>query len=209
MNKTICLNMIVKNEAHIIASTLQNIHDHIPIDYWVISDTGSSDNTIDIITSFFSEKNIPGEIFNDEWKDFGHNRSKMLEHAYNKTDYVFIFDADDLICGTAILAVGSKILTKDAYYIPFENPISYHRLILASNRMRWKYVGVLHEYIVNVDPIRSEEYLSGDYYITSDYLYLYSNDTTVSLGLQQYTYNLIHPYNQPIVIPVTKIRITI
>lgn len=165
--KTICLNMIVRNEAHIIASTLQNILDHMPIDYWVISDTGSTDNTIDIINAFFSEKNIPGEIFLDEWKDFGHNRTKMLEHAFNKTDYVFIFDADDLICGSAILAVGSNILTKDAYYIPFENPISYHRLILASNRMRWKYVGVLHEYIVNIDPIRSEEYLSGDYYINS------------------------------------------
>jgi tetratricopeptide (TPR) repeat protein len=165
--KTICLNMIVKNEAHIIASTLQNILDHMPIDYWVISDTGSTDNTIDIITAFFREKNIPGEIFLDAWKDFGHNRTKMLEHAYNKTDYVFIFDADDLICGSAILPLGSNILTKDAYYIPFENPISYHRLILASNRMRWKYVGVLHEYIVNIDPIRSEEYLSGDYYINS------------------------------------------
>ena len=165
--KTICLNMIVKNEAHIIASTLQNILDHMPIDYWVISDTGSTDNTIDIITSFFSEKNIPGEIFLDEWNDFGHNRTKMLEHAFNKTDYVFIFDADDLICGSTILPLGSNILTKDAYYIPFENPVSYHRLILASNRMRWKYVGVLHEYIVNIDPIRSEEYLSGDYYINS------------------------------------------
>lgn len=165
--KTICLNMIVRNEAHIIASTLQNILDHIPIDYWVISDTGSTDNTIDIIDAFFREKNIPGETFNDEWKDFGHNRTKMLEHAFNKTDYVFIFDADDLICGNTILPLGSNILTKDAYYIPFENPVSYHRLILASNRMRWKYVGVLHEYIVNIDPIKSEEYLSGDYYINS------------------------------------------
>ena len=51
--QTICLNMIVRNEAHIIASTLQNILDHMPIDYWVISDTGSTDNTINIITSFF------------------------------------------------------------------------------------------------------------------------------------------------------------
>ena len=166
--KTICLNMIVKNESHIIASTLQNILDHIQIDYWVISDTGSTDNTIEIITAFFREKNIPGEIFHDEWKDFGHNRTKMLEHAFNKTDYVFIFDADDLMCGNAMLSPNSSsVLTKDAYYIPFENPISYHRLILVSNRMRWKYVGVLHEYIVNIDPLTTQDYLSGDYYINS------------------------------------------
>ena len=46
---TICLNMIVKNESHIILSTLKNVLEHINIDYWVISDTGSTDDTIDII----------------------------------------------------------------------------------------------------------------------------------------------------------------
>ena len=67
MKKTICLNMIVKNESHIIESTLQNILDHLPIDYWVICDTGSTDDTIDIITNFFREKDISGELFQDEW----------------------------------------------------------------------------------------------------------------------------------------------
>lgn len=51
-DKTICLNMIVKNESHIIASTLKNILEHIKIDYWVISDTGSTDDTVDIIQDF-------------------------------------------------------------------------------------------------------------------------------------------------------------
>ena len=49
MAKTICLNMIVKNESHIIETTLNNIINHITIDYWVISDTGSTDNTKEII----------------------------------------------------------------------------------------------------------------------------------------------------------------
>ena len=43
----ICLNMIVKNESHIIETTLITILKYI--DYWVISDTGSTDNTIEII----------------------------------------------------------------------------------------------------------------------------------------------------------------
>ena len=37
--------MIVKNEAHIIASTLENLCHYIHFDYWVIVDTGSTDNT--------------------------------------------------------------------------------------------------------------------------------------------------------------------
>lgn len=164
MKKTLCLNMIVKNESHIIESTLQNILDHIHIDYWVICDTGSTDNTIDIIETFFRMKQIPGKIHQNEWKDFGYNRSKALEYAFNKTDYVLIFDADDLMHGAFDLP---KDLTKDMYYIPFEKPTSYHRAILVTNRKRWKYNGVLHEYIVNMEPIVGEEYLDGDYHVES------------------------------------------
>ena len=72
--KTLCLNMIVKNESHIIEETLTNILEYMELDYWVISDTGSTDNTKQIIKDFFKNKNIPGELFEDEWKDFGHNR---------------------------------------------------------------------------------------------------------------------------------------
>ncbi len=60
--QTICLNMIVKNESHIIETTLVNILENVKIDYWVISDTGSTDNTVDIITSFF-EKEIYQEKY--------------------------------------------------------------------------------------------------------------------------------------------------
>ena len=161
---TICLNMIVKNESHIILSTLKNVLEHINIDYWVISDTGSTDDTIDIINKFFHERKIPGEMFCDEWKDFGHNRTKALEHAFGKSDYLFIFDADDLIEGNMNLPL---ILDKDCYNIQFENPVLYHRSILISNKMKWKYRGVLHESIVPIDTKNSEEYLGGDYYILS------------------------------------------
>ena len=39
--KTVCLNMIVKNEAHIITETLDTIKKYI--DCWVICDTGSTE----------------------------------------------------------------------------------------------------------------------------------------------------------------------
>ena len=55
-NATICLNMIVKNESHIIENTLAKLCDKIRFDYWVICDTGSTDNTPQIITEFFLKK---------------------------------------------------------------------------------------------------------------------------------------------------------
>ena len=97
--RTLCLNMIVKDEAHIIENTLTKLLNKVKIDYWVISDTGSTDNTKQIIVDFFKEKDIPGELFEDPWQNFGHNRTMALLHAYNKSDYLLIFDADDEICG--------------------------------------------------------------------------------------------------------------
>ena len=88
------LNMIVKNEGHIIRDTLTKLLKKVPeIDYWVISDTGSTDETKKIISDFFKERNIKGELFDDEWKDFGYNRTKALEHAFGKSKYLLIFDA--------------------------------------------------------------------------------------------------------------------
>ena len=55
-NPTICLNMIVKDEADIIINTLSNIVEKIKIDYWVICDTGSTDNTIELIKNFLMKK---------------------------------------------------------------------------------------------------------------------------------------------------------
>jgi glycosyltransferase involved in cell wall biosynthesis len=55
---TLCLNMIVKDEAHIIENTLTKLLNKVKIDYWVISDTGSTDNTKEIIVDFFKQKNI-------------------------------------------------------------------------------------------------------------------------------------------------------
>ena len=36
----LCLNMIVKNESHIIKDTLNKLLQKVQFDYWVISDTG-------------------------------------------------------------------------------------------------------------------------------------------------------------------------
>lgn len=57
MNKnktTICLNMIVKNEIHVLKRCFDSLLEHI--DYWVISDTGSTDGTQDFIKSYFKRK---------------------------------------------------------------------------------------------------------------------------------------------------------
>ena len=53
--KTICLNMIVKNEAHIICQTFDNLTKCFDFDYYVICDTGSTDGTQKKIVEYFEK----------------------------------------------------------------------------------------------------------------------------------------------------------
>ena len=164
--KTVCLNMIVKNEAHIIESTLKHLALYIKFDHWVICDTGSTDDTIAIIQRFFAEKNIPGSIHETPWKDFAFNRTDAFNKAFNLTDYVFVWDADDSIEGNFKFP---ENLTADCYKFTFGNSTGfrYSRCQLFNNKKKWKYVGVLHEYPVNVDPVGPAEDYVGDYYFVS------------------------------------------
>ena len=92
--KTLGLSMIVKNEAHVILRLLESVSPII--DYWAIADTGSTDGTQDIITNFFKEKNIPGEIIQIDWKDdFSYARNIALEAIESKADYGIWIDADE------------------------------------------------------------------------------------------------------------------
>jgi FkbM family methyltransferase len=159
----LCLNMIVKNESHIIKETLTKLLQKIKFDYWVISDTGSTDKTKEIITEFFKEVGIPGELYEDDWVDFSHNRNKALEYAFGKSKYLLVFDADDEICGDFVLPE----LTRDSYSLQFG---SYTRPQIVNNHKRWKYVGVLHEYICSNDSRindASTEIIKGPYYTIS------------------------------------------
>jgi len=165
MTHDICLNMIVKNEAHVIEKTLENLFNYIQFTYYVISDTGSTDNTKELIKNFFDSKNIKGEIHDDEWKDFGYNRTLALQKAYKKSKYLLIFDADDKINGNFSLP---EILNKDSYHLKFGNFISYKRILLVNNHLKWIFKGVLHEFIMCIDKSNLiDDFIDGDYYIDS------------------------------------------
>ena len=154
--------MIVKNESHIILETLNSVKKYI--DYWVICDTGSTDNTKELIQNFFDKEGIKGELHSTEWKNFGHNRSLVFDYAYTKADYLWVMDADDIVVGELNL----NQLEADSYSIRYGNGFTYRRNQIFKGDLRWMYKGVLHEYpfcLSKKDPIISP--LEGDYYIDS------------------------------------------
>ncbi|MFZ1102860.1 MAG: glycosyltransferase [Hyphomicrobiaceae bacterium] len=155
MRPKICLNMIVKNEAHVIRRCLGSVGPIV--DTWVIVDTGSTDGTPGIIQEHL--KGIPGTLIERPWKNFGHNRTEALALARNSADYVLIFDADDVLVVPRDFTMPE--LTLDAYMLSIQlGSTSYWRTCVVSNRRAWRYVGVLHEYLA-CDGEYSPERLTG------------------------------------------------
>jgi glycosyltransferase involved in cell wall biosynthesis len=149
MNRpTIVFASMCKNEQHCIKNTLESVYKFI--DYWVICDTGSTDKTCQIIQDFFKEKNIPGELFVDEWVSFGDNKSLMMKRAQGKADYIMHLDADDLLIGD--FKFTNEDAGKDSYLIPVKRGNSeWKALILFNGRCLWKFSGVAHTTIRCID----------------------------------------------------------
>lgn len=149
---TICLCMIVKNEAGVLARCLRSCRDLI--DCWVICDTGSSDGTQELIAREL--EGIPGELHRHEWVDFGHNRSALMELAADRAGYLLLIDADMTVVRSAPLGA----LGADAYMLrQGDERFDYRNKRLVRGDLRWRYVGSTHEYLSCLDVERTVERL--------------------------------------------------
>ncbi len=156
----ICLNMIVRNEAHIVHEVLDAVSPYVSS--WVIVDTGSDDGTQETIRAHMRALGIPGELHEREWRNFGHNRTEALELARGHGDYIWVMDADDMVVGT----LDFRGLTADCYALRYGSDFSYWRKQVFRSGLPWRYEGVVHEYAV-CDAPATDARLEGDYYIDS------------------------------------------
>ena len=90
----LCLNMIVKNESKIILRLLQSVLSII--DTYIICDTGSTDNTPEIITNFFNTHNIKGEVIYEPFKNFGYNRTYAFNYAKQTYQHYILLNSQQL-----------------------------------------------------------------------------------------------------------------
>jgi glycosyltransferase involved in cell wall biosynthesis len=156
--QTVCLNMIVKNESAIIRRCLDSVKDLI--DYWVIVDTGSTDGTQAVIRDHL--KDIPGELHERPWKNWGETRSEAFNLAAGKGDYILFMDADDVL----EYEEGFQIpeLTEDQYTMwRGTKEFSYLKPQIVRGDLPWKWIGVTHEYL-GCEQSYTSEILEGIHY---------------------------------------------
>lgn len=155
--------MIVRNEAHVILETLECARPYIT-DFLIV-DTGSTDDTIQLIEAHFAAHGIPGRVLERPWRSFGENRSEALELArqHSDSEYLWVLDADDVLSGKLALSG----LTADAYSLRFGPDLEYWRLQIFRREAPWRYVGIVHEYPQCDLPAPRTERIKGRYHVVS------------------------------------------
>ena len=136
--------MIVRNEGLTIKRCLESVKNSI--DYFVICDTGSTDNTKEIITEFFKKHNIKGKLYEKPWVNFEVNRTEALKLAKGKTDYILLIDADmQLVVHDPDW---KNKIPYDTCLVNQENDsLRYANTRVISGNLDYRYVSVTHEYI--------------------------------------------------------------
>ncbi len=160
MNTThrVCLNMIVKNETPVLGRLFNSVKDIIS--YYVIVDTGSTDGTPEFIKNWMDAAGIPGEVHQQLWVNFGHNRNQALEYAYQsgQADWLLLIDADEELGCTDPLFY-QKLQPGISYSLEKHHSFLRYRLLNLINikETRWRWCGVVHEYLERVSGVDKHE----------------------------------------------------
>lgn len=155
--------MIVKNESKIIERMLNSV---LPIvTHYCICDTGSDDDTIHIISNFFSKNNISGKIIKEPFKNFGYNRNVALEASYGLSEYILFMDADmtlsikDRNKFYMLLNSNESLKNRAISYTLSQGSNDFHyqniriirspirNIALQEKLSLYKYIGPTHEYL--------------------------------------------------------------
>lgn len=167
---SLCWNAIVKNESGRILRAAASVLPYIRS--YSILDTGSTDNTTDLIREFFDEAGIKGHIHFGEFKDFSQARNDAFIHARNDNgqdgaewcQFALLMDADmELrVCDNNAF---EPLFNADAVSFSMmqrAGTMSYSNCrILNLSYPSHPYVGVTHEYICATN----NERIMGAYFI--------------------------------------------
>ena len=145
--------MMVKNEKKRIHVTLNSMNSYI--DALIVFDTGSTDNTMDIIKSHCEKHKMNLYMIQGDFVDFSTSRNVLLDYADTvDVKFLVLFDVNDELQGGEKLVSFCKkqIDTDTTGYLVCQHWWSgkfdkYFNVRMVKNRTGWRYRGVVHEWM--------------------------------------------------------------
>ena len=155
----IALLMMVKNESKRILNSLGSVIG--TVQSVVIYDTGSTDDTVNIIQEFCLKNKLPLRLKTGIFQDFSSSRNVSLDFAdtFPEIDYLLLLDGNDELKGGNILQMAAnEFLDKNnsgfmlcQEWKNIDTTITkYFNLRFLKTRSGWRYKGSVHEYLTNI-----------------------------------------------------------
>jgi glycosyltransferase involved in cell wall biosynthesis len=180
----IALFMMVKNEKKRILVSLESIKNFV--DSIIIYDTGSTDNTIDIITDFCNKNNKILRLKTGEFVDFSTSRNEGLDFAdsFKDIDYILLLDTNDELRGCDELRLICEKFRNEIDYNAFlvcqqwwsGEMDKYYNVRLIKAHKNWRYRNSVHEFITDCSrlPFEHEKPV---YRIDNENIFIYQDRT--------------------------------
>lgn len=186
--------IITKNEAHIIANTLQSLQ-QVTNDI-IIVDSGSTDNTIAIC------KEHGATVIETGWEGYGITKNKGIDAA--KHDWILSLDADEAIDAELQQSLLQLELTddKEVFNIRFKNfycnkwirfgewGFDWHIRFFNRKKVKWNNVAV-HENLIFPDDVKIKK-LTGNilhYTVQSQQEYDIKTDQYARMNAEKYAHS--------------------
>lgn len=149
-DKKIWLNFIMKDESKVLLRMLSSVN-HI-IDGCVCVDTGSTDDSKQIVKQFFEQQGKPCEIYDHPFINFSDARNLALSKLEGKDGYCFWIDCDEQLILNTDVVLDVNLLKKDLKndihnIIVNLGEVSFARRNFFNLSKKFTWVGVVHESI--------------------------------------------------------------
>lgn len=154
IENSIAAVIMCKNEHKRIHVTLESVKDYV--NCIIIYDTGSTDDTLDIIKKFCEKHKLNYHIITGTFVDFSISRNVLLDYADTiNVEFLLLLDVnDELQNGKTLLRYIRSVKKEDTGFLLCQMWKSctidkYFNVRLVRARNNWRYRGVVHEYITN------------------------------------------------------------
>jgi glycosyltransferase involved in cell wall biosynthesis len=152
----IAVLLMVKNETMCLRKTLDSVVGFA--DSIVAFDTGSTDNTVQILKDFSEETKIPLRLKIGEFVDFSTSRNVSLDFAdsHKEIDYILLLDCNDELrsgnvlrefCNNMVGSQSTGFLISQEWWNGTLN--KYFNIRLVKAHKQWRYKGSVHEWMQN------------------------------------------------------------
>lgn len=173
--------MMVKNEEERLHVSLTSVVGFV--DALIIYDTGSTDNTIQIVTDFAEKHKINVYIIQGEFVNFSESRNVSLDYADQiDVHFLLLLDSnDELRGGENLRPFAKEMMTHDSTgFLTCQHWWSgqydkYFNMRFVKNRKGWRYRGSVHEWMKDTTSETSEP--SFPVYKMKDNIILYQDRT--------------------------------